>query len=67
MHTFYVNGRRAKQKDAYSHWLKSATYRNARKYTRHAIWRTALHGDTNGNHNPHGEVDHLLEAGIELK
>lgn len=67
MHTFYVNGRRTSQNDAFAHWLKSATYRNASKQTRNEIWGTALHGDVSGNHNPHGEVDHLREAGIELR
>lgn len=67
MHTFYVNGRRTTQQDARAHWLGSATYRNANKMTRDAIWRTALNGDANGNHNPHGEVNHLSEAGIELR
>lgn len=67
MHTFYVNGRRATQKDAYAHWLASATYRNASNRTRGDIWRIALNGDASGNHNPHGEVNHLSEAGIGLR
>lgn len=67
MHTFYVNGRRTSKKDAFAHWLASETYRNANKGTRNEIWGTALYGDANGNHNPHGEVDHLREAGIELR
>lgn len=65
--TFYINERRVTQKVAYAHWLASATYRDANKQTRGEIWRTALHGNANGNHNPHGEVDHLREAGIELR
>jgi hypothetical protein len=67
VHTFYVNGQRTTQKVAYAHWLASATYRDAKRGTRDSIWRTALHGDESGNHNPHGEVDHLREAGIELR
>ncbi len=67
MHTFYVNGRRTTAKDARAHWLASTTYQNANKRTRGEIWHTAVHGDICGNHNPHGEVDHLREAGIELR
>lgn len=67
MHTFYVNGRRTTAKDARAHWLASATYRNAKKGTRDQIWRTAIHGDVSGNHDPNGEVNHLREAGIELR
>lgn len=55
------------QKDAYAHWLKSETYRNAKVSTRNEIWRTAIFGNEGGNHNPDGEVNHLLEAGIELR
>jgi hypothetical protein len=67
MHTFYVNGRQTKRKLAFAHWLASATYRDANKATRGQIWRIAVQGDENGNHNPHGEIDHLREAGIELR
>lgn len=67
MHAFFIHGKMISQKVAYEYWLASQTYRNANKRTRDAIWRTALKGDENGNHNPHGEVDHLREAGIELR
>jgi hypothetical protein len=67
MHSFYFNGVRTTKKEAFARWLASATYRNASKGTRNEIWGTALHGDASGNHNPHGEVDHLREAGIELR
>lgn len=67
MHSFYIKGARVSQKTAHAHWIASATYRNANRRTRNQIWGTALNGDASGNHNPHGEVDHLLEAGIELK
>lgn len=67
MHTFYVDGKRVTQRVAHEYWISSHTYRNANKRTRASIWRTALSGDESGNHNPHGEVDHLREAGIELR
>lgn len=67
MHTFYISGRQVTRKTAYAHWLASPTYRDASKRTRKDIWPTVLNGDANGSHNPHGEVDHLLEAGIELR
>lgn len=67
MHQFYVNGRLTKRKQAFAHWLASDTYRDASKATRGQIWRIAVQGDASGNHNPHGEVDHLREAGIELR
>jgi len=64
---FYINGQRSTRKLAWKHWIASATYRNAKASTRASIWMTALDGDESGNHNPNGEVDHLREAGIELK
>lgn len=67
MHAFYVNGKKTTQRNAYSHWLASSTYRNANRITRGQIWGTAISGDESGNHNPHGEVNHLIEAGIELR
>jgi hypothetical protein len=67
VHTFFVNGKRVSQKQAFEHWLASKTYRNANRSTRQTIWGTALYGDESGNHNPHGEVNHLTEAGIELR
>ena len=67
MHSFYVKGIRVSQKAAYAKWIASPTYHNANRRTRHEIWGTVLNGDSTGNHNPHGEVEHLLEAGIELK
>lgn len=67
MHIFYVNGRKVTRGKAFIHWRASETYRNANRATRDGIWETAVDGDEHGNHDPHGEVNHLREAGIEIR
>lgn len=62
----FINGQLATKDDAYKHFIKSETYKNANRKTRDSILIIALNGDRNGNHNPNGEIEHLLEAGIQL-
>ena len=64
---FYINGKLSTKYEALEFWISSDTYKRANKKTREKIFNTALKGDRTGNHNPSGEVEHLLEAGIELK
>lgn len=62
-----INGKEVSYREAYDHWKASDTYKNAKCATRDRIFKTAIHGDGYGNHNPGGEVEHLAEAGIILK
>ena len=64
---FFIAGKQVSEAEARKHWLNSKTYENANRKTRDRIWRTVLHGDSSGNHDPHGEINHLNEAGITLK
>lgn len=62
----YINGKLATKEEAKLHFIDSDTYKNANRKTRDSILNIAINGDSSGNHNPSGEIEHLLEAGIEL-
>ena len=55
---YYVYGIEVVDFEAFKHWKKSNTYKNAKE--RDSIWALAH------NENPHGELQHLREAGISL-
>lgn len=63
---FFINGIQVTETEAKQHWLRSSTYAKANKKTRDSIWHVALRGNSDGNHNPGGEVNHLKEAGVTL-
>ena len=63
---FFINSKQVGLGEANQHWLNSRTYAMAKNSTRDRIWRIATKGDSNGNHNPEGEIEHLKEAGITL-
>jgi len=67
MPRYFIDGAEVGALEAHEHWVRSETYACANKTTRDWIWNIATLGDDKGNKNQSGELNHLAEAGIEIK